>query len=210
MDLTPYLKISDISGVSGNWNTAYTYVTANSGNIAEASATAIDVSNTVNTYSSNWQESYEALTSTSADWNETTNTLSNNSGKWEESYEALTSTSADRNKTYAYVTANSANIESVSSTVNANSGKWNEVSAFSANSGKFVTSGDEISDEGLASVIKKTGDAVAWSGIDFSNLGKMYPITSLTPDLVSATISAVDGTSAYEAKIGRASCRERV
>lgn len=170
MDLTPYLKISDISGVSGNWNTAYTYVTANSGNIAEASATAIDVSNTVNTYSSNWQESYEALTSTSADWN----------------------------KTYTYVTANSANIESVSSTVNANSGKWNEVSAFSANSGKFVTSALADFEPGLAHVLTKDeNDVVAWSGIDLSDLGKIYPITSLTPDIVSATISAVDGTSAY-------------
>ena len=169
MDLTPYLKISDISGISGNWNTAYTYVTANSGNIAEASATAIDVSNTVNTYSSNWQESYEALTSTSADWN----------------------------KTYTYVTANSANIESVSSTVNANSGKWNEASAFSANSGKFVTSGEEIDTAGLAYVLTKEGQTVAWSGVDLSNLGKMYPITSLTPDLVSATTAEVEGTPTY-------------
>lgn len=121
MDLTPYLKISDISGVSGNWNTAYTYVTANS-----------------------------------------------------------------------------ANIESVSSTVNANSGKWNEVSAFSANSGKFVTSALNDFTAGLAHVLTKDEqDNVAWSGIDLSDLGKMYPITSLTPDLVSATISAVDGTSAY-------------
>lgn len=211
MDLTPYLKISDISGVSGNWNTAYGYVTANSANIAEASATAIDVNNTVNTYSSNWQESYNTLTSTSANWdsvydtvndnsatwNDTNTTLSDNSGKWEESYEALTSTSADWNKTYTYITANSANIESVSSTVNANSGKWNEASAFSANSGKFVTSGDEIEDTDLVYVLKKTGDNVAWSGIDLSNLGKIYPITSITPDLVSATISAVDDIPTY-------------
>ena len=211
MDLTPYLKISDISAVSGNWNTAYSYVTANSANIAEASATAIDVNNTVNTYSSNWQESYNALTSTSANWdsvydtvnansatwNDTNTTLSDNSGKWEESYKALTSTSADWNKTYTYITANSANIESVSSTVNANSGKWNEASAFSANSGKFVTSGDEIAREDLAYVLKKTGDNVAWSGIDLSDLGKIYPITSITPDLVSATISAVDDIPTY-------------
>lgn len=210
MDLTPYLKISDISGVSGNWNTAYSYVTANSANIAEASATAINVNNTVNTYSSNWQESYNALTGTSAKWNkvydtvnansatwnDTNTTLSDNSGKWEESYEALTSTSADWNKTYTYITANSANIESVSATVNANSGKWNEASAFSANSGKFVTSGNEIADD-KAYVLTNNGTNVAWSGIDLSDLGKMYPINSLTPDLVSATISAVNGTSAY-------------
>lgn len=211
IDLTPYVKISDISAVSGNWNTAYSYVTANSADIAEASATAIDVNNTVNTYSANWQESYNALTSTSANWNsvyddvnansatwnDTNTTLSNNSGKWEESYEALTSTSADWNTTYSYVTANSANIESVSSTVNANSGKWNEASAFSANSGKFVTSGGEIVETDLAYVLKKTGDNVAWSGIDLSDLGKIYPITSITPDLVSATISAVNDIPTY-------------
>ena len=109
----------------------------------------------------------------------------------------MTSTSADWNTAYSYVTANSANIESVSSTVNANSGKWNEASAFSANSGKFVTSGNEIADTGLAYVLKKTGDNVAWSGIDLSNLGKIYPITSITPDLVSATISAVDNIPTY-------------
>lgn len=211
IDLTPYIKISDISAVSGHWNTAYSYVTANSADIAEASATAIDVNNTVNTYSANWQESYNALTSTSANWNsvyddvnansatwnDTNTTLSDNSGKWEESYEALTSTSADWNTAYSYITANSANIESVSSTVNANSGKWNEASAFGANSGKFVTSGNEIANTDLAYVLKKTDDNVAWSGIDLSDLGKIYPITSITPDLVSATISAVNDIPTY-------------
>ena len=126
MDLAPYLKISTISGISGNWNTAYTYVTANSANIAEASGVVKDVS----------------------------------------------------------------------ATVNANSGAWNEASAFSANSGKFVTSGNEIADD-KAYVLTNNGTNVVWSGIDLSDLGKMYPINSLTPDLVSATISAVNGTSAY-------------
>ena len=126
MDLAPYLKISAISGISGNWNTAYTYVTANSANIAEASGVVKDVS----------------------------------------------------------------------ATVNANSAAWNEASAFSANSGKFVTSGNEIADD-KAYVLTNNGTNVTWSGIDLSDLGKMYPINSLTPDLVSATISAVNGTSAY-------------
>ena len=101
-----------------------------------------------------------------------------------------------------YLSANaldnlSGNWDSVYSTVETYSGDWNEASAFSANSGKFVTSGEEISDTDLAYVLKKTGDNVAWSGVDLSELGKIYPITSLTLDLVSATVSAVDGTQTY-------------
>ena len=91
----------------------------------------------------------------------------------------------------------SGNWNSTYETVDSYSANWNEASAFGANSGKFVTSGEEISDTGLAYVLKKTGNNVAWSGVDLSELGKIYPITSLTPDLVSATVSAVDGTQTY-------------
>lgn len=98
---------------------------------------------------------------------------------------------------YDWTSANSAKTMGVNSVVDTYSADWNEASAFGANSGKFVTSGDEIADTDLAYVLKKTGDNVAWSGIDLSDLGKIYPITSITPDLVSATISAVDNIPTY-------------
>lgn len=98
---------------------------------------------------------------------------------------------------YDWTRANSAKTMEVNSVVDTYSADWNEASAFGANSGKFVTSGDEIADTDLAYVLKKTGDNVAWSGIDLSDLGKIYPITSITPDLVSATISTVNNIPTY-------------
>ena len=77
---------------------------------------------------------------------------------------------------------------SVYDIVDTYSGDWNAHSALSATkldktefeniSGRFVTSGDEISDENLAYVLKKTGDNVAWSGLDVSELGKKYIVSS--------------------------------
>lgn len=88
--------------------------------------------------------------------------------------------------------------ESVYNTTVTASGNWNEASAFGTVSGKFVTSADVTFDEGKAYVLAKDEEEnVSWSGVDLSDLGKMYPISSLTPDLISATISAVNGTSAY-------------
>ena len=162
MDLDPYLKREEISDVSGNWNSVYESVLANSASWNETSAT-------LKANSGYWDSVYESVLNNSASWDETSATLKANSGYWTSVYDTVSSTSAN----------------------------WNEASAFSANSGKFVTSGDEIADEDLAYVIKKTGDAVAWSGIDLSDLGKIYPITSLTPELVSATVSAMGETSGY-------------
>ena len=289
LDLTPYVKISDISAASATWNNAYNWVYNNSANVVEASGVIKEVSSTFTAYSgkwndasatlfnnssnwnsvhdtvdsnsSKWENSYTALTSKSADWNEvsakldasesakymflsdlkgtedgklsgygssafyypeipeysgkdgikvedywitisadylTANALDELSGNWEQSYTALTATSAKWDSVYTSVNENSASWNETSATVNTNSAKWNEASAFSANSGKFVTSAVADFTPGLAHVLTKDeNDNVAWSGIDLSNLGKMYPITSLTPDIVSATISAVDGTSAY-------------
>lgn len=87
--------------------------------------------------------------------------------------------------------------ESVYDTVNSNSANWNEASAFAANSAKFVTSAGVNFNPDLAYFLKKQEESVVWSGVDLSNLGKMYNISSITPDLISATISAVNGTSAY-------------
>ena len=275
LDLTPYVKISDISAASATWNNAYNWVYNNSANVVEASGAIKEVSSTFTAYSgkwndasatlfnnsSKWENSYTALTSKSADWNEvsakldasesakymflsdlkgtedgklsgygssafyypeipeysgkdgikvedywitisadylTANALDELSGNWEQSYTALTATSANWNSVYTSVNENSASWNETSAVVNNNSAKWNEASAFSANSGKFVTSALNDFTAGLAHVLTKDEqDNVAWSGIDLSDLGKMYPITSLTPDIVSATISAVDGTSAY-------------
>lgn len=82
--------------------------------------------------------------------------------------------------------------ESVYDTVNTASGNWNEASAFAANSGKFVTSASVEFDPALAYFLKKDEEteAVSWSGVDLTDLGKMYDISSLTPELVSAGISA--------------------
>ena len=91
------------------------------------------------------------------------NALDDISGKWEDTY----------------------------NTVSTASGSWNEASAFGANSGKFVTSAGVEFENDLAYFLKKQEDeSVAWSGVDLSDLGKMYQISSLTPTLVSAGISA--------------------
>lgn len=74
--------------------------------------------------------------------------------------------------------------------VNEYSAYWNEVSAFSANSGRFLTA-EGVTDPGLAYFLKKDEetDEVTWSGVDLSNLGKMYGISSLS-DNVYVGISA--------------------
>ena len=80
--------------------------------------------------------------------------------------------------------------ESVYDTTVTASGSWNEASAFAANSAKFVTSAGVEFDPALAYFLKKQEENVVWSGVDLSNLGKMYNISSMTPDLISAGISA--------------------
>ena len=80
--------------------------------------------------------------------------------------------------------------EAAYNTVNANSAYWNEVSAFSANSGMFLTP-EGVTDPGLAYFLKKDEETskITWSGVDLSNLGKMYSISSLSDNLY-AGISA--------------------
>lgn len=80
--------------------------------------------------------------------------------------------------------------ESVYNTTVTASGSWNEASAFAANSAKFVTSAGVEFDPALAYFLKKSEESVVWSGVDLSDLGKIYQISSLTPDLISAGISA--------------------
>ena len=80
--------------------------------------------------------------------------------------------------------------ESVYDTTVTASGNWNEASAFAANSAKFVTSAGVEFNHDLAYFLKKQEENVVWSGVDLSNLGKMYQISSTTPDLISAGISA--------------------
>jgi hypothetical protein len=88
--------------------------------------------------------------------------------------------------------------EDTANTVSTASGSWNEASAFGANSGKFVTSAGFEFENDLAYFLKKQEDeSMAWSGVDLSDLGKIYPISSLTPNLISATVSSVDGTPTY-------------
>lgn len=80
--------------------------------------------------------------------------------------------------------------ESVYNTTVTASGNWNEASAFAANSAKFVTSAGVDFNQNLAYFLKKQEENVVWSGVDLSNLGKMYNISSMTPELISAGISA--------------------
>ena len=88
--------------------------------------------------------------------------------------------------------------EDTANTVSTASGSWNEASAFGANSGKFVTSAGFEFENNLAYFLKKQeAESMAWSGVDLSDLGKIYPISSLTPNLISATVSSVDGTPTY-------------
>ena len=88
--------------------------------------------------------------------------------------------------------------EDTANTVSTASGSWNEASAFGSNSGKFVTSAGFEFENNLAYFLKKQeAEHMAWSGVDLSDLGKIYPISSLTPNLISATVSSVDGTPTY-------------
>lgn len=87
--------------------------------------------------------------------------------------------------------------EDTANTVSTASAGWNEASAFGANSGKFVTSAGFEFEDDLAYFIKKTENSTTWSGVDLSDLGKIFPISSLTQDLISATVSSVDGTPTY-------------
>lgn len=80
-------------------------------------------------------------------------------------------------------------------TVETYSAAWNEVSAYSATSGQFVTSSTESIEEGLANVlVKDENDNVTWSGVDLSKLGKIYGMSSQTPDLLTVGISADEET----------------
>lgn len=194
---------------SANWDSVYNTVETNSGNWENSYTALTSTSATWNNHSalsaSKLDKSAFEEWSANADVTE----YSGKDGIKVEDYwitisadyltaNALDELSGNWDSVYTLVNENSASWNETSATVNANSAKWNEASAFSANSGKFVTSALNDFTAGLAHVLTKDeNDNVAWSGIDLSDLGKMYPITSLTPDIVSTTISAVDGTSAY-------------
>ena len=84
---------------------------------------------------------------------------------------------------------------SVVDTVSSYSGYWNDVSAYSATSGQFVTSAIDNISAGLANVlVKDEEDNVTWSGVDLSKLGKIYGMSSQTPDLLTVGISADEET----------------
>lgn len=117
----------------------------------------------------------------------------------EEVEQTFADTSAWANETFQpkgdYLSANALNDisgkwEAAYNTVNANSAYWNEASAFSANSGMFLTP-EGVTDPGLAYFLKKDEETskITWSGVDLSNLGKMYGISSLSDNLY-AGISA--------------------
>ena len=87
----------------------------------------------------------------------------------------------------------SGNWDSVYDTVETYSGNWTEASAFSANSGKFVTSAGMTFAENLAYVLAKQDNGVVWSGLDVSELGKKYIVTSTNETIYVG--SAIDGNT---------------
>jgi hypothetical protein len=104
-------------GNSNQWNSSYNTVQTNSATTWNYQGT--DVKN----LTGNWQASYTALTSTSANWDETRSIVQSNSAttwnyqgtdvkaltsNWQNSYTALTSTSASWNETTSTVQTNSA------------------------------------------------------------------------------------------------------
>jgi len=192
-----FLSANALDDLSGKWESVYNTVDANSAawNAHSAlSATKLDASESANFMKiADLQSAPENTISgygESAFYYPPFPEIPEYSGKdgiKVENYEI--SVSAD------YLSANaldelSGKWEDVYNTVSTASGSWNEASAFGANSGKFVTSAGVEFDENLAYFLKNTDGSVAWSGVDLSNLGKMYQISSLTPTLVSAGISA--------------------
>lgn len=76
-------------------------------------------------------------------------------------------------------------------------GQW-YISAYAPDVSDFVTSANTEFDKDYAYFLKNDKDNIVWSGVNLSNIGKMYEISSLTPERLQATISAVnENTSAY-------------
>lgn len=76
-------------------------------------------------------------------------------------------------------------------------GQW-YISAYAPDVSDFVTSANTEFNQNYAYFLKNVNDNIVWSGVDLSNIGKMYEISSLTPERLQATISAIDeNTSAY-------------
>ena len=122
----------------------------------------------------------------------------------EEISAAFDATSAWANETFQekgeYLSANALDDVSgawndVVNTVETYSAAWNESSAYSATSGQFVTSSTETVSAGVANVlVRDENDNVTWSGVDLSKLGKIYGMSSQTPDLLTVGISADEET----------------
>lgn len=201
-----YLSANALDDLSGKWESVYDTVYANSGtwNAHSAlSATKLDASESAKFMKI--ADLQSAPENTISGYGESAfyyppfpeiPEYSGKNGIKVENYEI--SISAD------YLSANaldelSGKWEDTANTVSTASGGWNEASAFAANSGKFVTSAGFEFENNLAYFLKKQEDeSMAWSGVDLSDLGKMYSMSSLTPSRILATISAVDeNTSAY-------------
>lgn len=149
---------SDVSGLSANWQNAYTIVDANSSNwqstystVFAESASWLGGGSDVSGLSANWQNTYTIVGTNSASWNDTalTVTLSSNlwnyqgtdikdlTGNWESTYTTVFNNSANWDYQGLDIRALSSNWESTYSTVFANSSQWagtgSDVSTISAN-----------------------------------------------------------------------------
>jgi len=106
------------SGLTENWQSSFTTLTANSANWDSTYTTLCANSGA-------WNNSYTTLTDNSANWNNNYTTLTANSANWDSTYTTLTANSANWNNNYTTLTANSAKWNSAYTTLCANSGTWN-------------------------------------------------------------------------------------
>jgi hypothetical protein len=118
-------------------------------NITALQKTSSNWDSTFNTVTSNsafWQNSYVALTSNSANWNSTYSVVSSNSAFWVNSYVTLTSNSANWNSTYTNVSSNSAFWQTSYTILSSNSSNWNSTYSTVLASSSVWLSGSSTND----------------------------------------------------------------
>jgi hypothetical protein len=101
--------ITNISTISGNWNSVYTTVQNNSATTWNYQGTDLK------SLSANWQNTYTIVNTNSSGWESTETTVNTNSANW--------------SSVYTTVQSNSAGWESTETTVNSNSANWNSAYA---------------------------------------------------------------------------------
>jgi hypothetical protein len=123
---------SDVSGLSGSWQSTYTTMTA-------LSSGWQDTYTRVDTNAADWQSTYTTMTAASGDWQGTYSTMVANSANWDTAYTAIAAKEGTWDTAASTVTAKEDNWDGTYSTVQANSASWaadgtgSDVSTISAN-----------------------------------------------------------------------------